>query len=99
MGIISLAEIIKFVGDFSRPLVEGLLARDNVLTFGVSQETEISIEFFALVMSLTDPQKNPYEVNVEIQKVDNFFKCSCSCTAKEIEHCKHVIGFLLLLER
>lgn len=30
MGIISLTEIITFVGDFSRPVVKGSLARDNI---------------------------------------------------------------------
>jgi len=100
MRIITFKEIVDYVGDFSRPLTEGSLAMDNIITFGSCDNPTNDNNmrhFFALCMSLTDPKKKPYEVNVCIE--GSALKCSCSCTAKELEHCKHIIGFLMLLER
>ena len=99
MSIITFGEIVDFVGDFSCPLKEGSLVMSNIVTFGKYAEDTTRIEFFALCMSLTDPKKPPYEVNVTIEKANNALKCSCSCVAKHLEHCKHVIGFLMVLER
>ena len=66
MRIITFKEIVDYVGDFSRPLTEGSLAMDNI-TFGTcdnpTNDNNIK-HFFALCMSLTDPKKQPYEVNV-----------------------------------
>jgi len=100
MRIITFQEIISFVGDFSRPLVEGSKAMDNIFMFGITENTEKRSSFFALCLSSTAPQqKKPYEVNVVINKDDNNLQCTCSCTARELEHCKHVVEFLMLLER
>ena len=71
----------------------------NIITYGIAAEDQFDIDFFALCMSLTDPKKKaPYEVNV-IRKDGNALKCSCTCIAKNLEHCKHVVGFLIILER
>jgi len=99
MRIITFSEIVDFVGDYSRPLKEGSLAMDSIVTYGLSGEDRTKLEFFALCMSLTNPRKAPYEVNIIIDKVDNSLNCSCACKAENIEHCKHVIGFLMVLER
>jgi len=99
MSVITFGEIVDFVGDYSRPLKEGSLAMKNIVTHGVCSEDEDTIDFFALCLSSTDPKRTPYEVNVTINKADNSLMCSCKCKAKNIEHCKHVVGFLMTLER
>lgn len=100
MRIITFEEIVDFVGDFSRPLKEGSLAMENIVSFGVCNDATQdngSTHFLALCMSSMNPKKKPYEVNVHIG--EGQLECSCSCVAKELGHCKHVVGFLMLLER
>ena len=97
MRILTFCDIVDYVGDFSRPLKEGAMALDNIITFGILKNDENLRQFFALCMSLTDPKKKPYEVTAEFSA--DGMKCSCSCIADKIGHCKHVVGFLMLLER
>ena len=97
MGVLRFDEVVEYVGEYSRPLVTGYQMIGNIITFGVLEDEDTKCTFLGLCMSESRPKENAYEVRVMVDKINGGFKCTCNCVGGTTTHCKHAVGFLLLL--
>lgn len=78
MSLLSYAQLLKVVGDFTRPLVEGeeIFKRNHLICVGEKFETEGGV---ALCLQSSHINSKPHEVNVVLSKVGDNVKCNCTC--------------------
>ena len=108
MSTIDLEKILEYVARFKRPLVKGsLLAKSKTHFFGYGRlpdkpgisNDSITTHFITSCLSHKLKDK-PLTVEVlkTVRNDDVEIKGMCSCKAN-INRCKHIVGFMLKLER
>lgn len=107
MSTIELVKILEYVAGFQRPLVKGsLLAKSKTHFFGYGRLAtkpidgdDGSIHFITSCLS-HKVQEKPHTVEVIKIVFNNEVELRGTCTCKaNLNRCKHIIGFMLKLER
>lgn len=87
MILITLSDILNFVGESMRPLKEGYLIANSshILRCGLTTRAEPLFEVFALVFQNSDLKDKPVEVTIKIvrnyQDDELDIKTHCTCKA------------------
>ncbi|XP_034238938.1 uncharacterized protein LOC117643889 [Thrips palmi] len=91
---------------FLRPLVEGRLAVENIVTIGVKSRRGNEVEIEAIVVRSTNINKDPVTVNVcimykeaVVEKRIKDISCTCPAGACKKHCCKHAMAVIIHLER
>lgn len=98
-SIIELVDILNYIEDSRRPLIEGtqILNCNHLIEFGIKEQTENKVVFVALCLQTSNLNGHPHEIIISKACQDNNkinISGSCSCKAG-IGKCKHVVSFLL----
>lgn len=94
--ICSFEEILEYLGEFKRPLVEGMQILDShhILEVGVSESSRSLVKVLGLVLQTSDLRGKPHEVLITKDFVKKQLAGECSCKAGS-RKCKHIIGVML----
>ncbi|XP_026285705.1 uncharacterized protein LOC113211528 [Frankliniella occidentalis] len=91
---------------FLRPLAEGRLAVENIVSIGVKSRRAELVEIQAIVVPSTNVTKDPFTVEVSIntkeaivEKKITAISCSCAGGACKKHCCKHAMAVIINLER
>ncbi|XP_039451453.1 uncharacterized protein LOC120430419 isoform X1 [Culex pipiens pallens] len=97
---VSLADIIDYIGEASRPLKEGSAVFDanHVRSIGYTINRLGRREVVARVTRSSNPREKPHEVVLKLGTDISGWVLKCSCRAGT-QKCKHVIACLLHLEK
>ncbi|XP_050064225.1 uncharacterized protein LOC126553080 isoform X1 [Aphis gossypii] len=101
-SIIELIDILNYIGDSKRPLVEGtqILQCNHIIDFGIKEENTNEVVYIALCLQTSNLNGHPHEVNISKLCEDGNTVITGSCTCKAgTGKCKHVVGFLLKLQK
>lgn len=101
---VNLVDIIKFVGESTRPLVEGSLlakSKSHYVMYGVLPYDTSSCELIfkaSCITSTISAKPHDLEVHKKIKSDGVGLKGICSCKAG-MGRCKHIVGLMLKLEK
>ncbi|CAI6372133.1 unnamed protein product [Macrosiphum euphorbiae] len=101
-SIIDLIDIINYIGGSKIPLIEGteILKCNHIIEFGIKEQSENKVVFIALCLQTSNLNGHPHEIIISKTNLDfnTTINGSCSCKAGTGK-CKHVVGFLLKLQK
>ena len=103
-SFIDLSDIIRYIGNGTRPYVEGerVYKANHIIFCGLAKESnDCSSEIIALCLKTSGLQESPHEIRVKISSNadENIIKCVCSCKAGVLGKCKHSVAVLIHLHR
>ncbi|KAI4455454.1 exonuclease phage-type/recb c-terminal domain-containing protein [Holotrichia oblita] len=91
---ITFADILTYVGERKRPLIEGeaVFKANHIFSCGINNE---NTNIFALCTRSSAASASPHEININLIK----WECKCSCKAGAGGYCKHVIATLFYVNK
>ncbi|XP_031350930.1 uncharacterized protein LOC116176475 [Photinus pyralis] len=94
---ISLMDILEYVGDRKRPLIEGeaVFKAGHIILCGLESEEPNVIRSLCLQTSAL--KQLPHEISIRLDTPT--WQCRCSCKAGLSGYCKHVIATLIYVNR
>ncbi len=91
------AEIVNYVGEFSRPLLEGwiIFQPEYFIKYGISNKVDNCFEFFSLCLQLSHLKEKLCKLIINYNTSTKNLNCKCSC--KEATGMrKHMSSFSIL---
>ncbi|XP_022172837.1 uncharacterized protein LOC111035501 [Myzus persicae] len=101
-SVVELTDILSFIGDFKRPLIEGtqVMNCNHIVEFGCVENNNKTLKIVAMCLKTSDLSGKPHELEV-IKSINNGsvkLSAKCSCKAGSGK-CKHIVGLMLKLQK
>lgn len=103
---LQLEHVVDALQGFLRPLVEGRLAVENIVSIGVKSRRDDVVDIQAIVVPSTNVTKDPFTVEIAITVIEDVVhkkiksvSCTCPGGACKTHCCKHAMAVIIHLER